>query len=699
MWVTFFLVMAAAASFLYVPGFFILRALRLEPIAALCCAPLPTILFYVALSAVYPTFGISASWVSLFLPSLAVAVVACAVSFKVAPDFGSDDFVDESCGTFFKGRLSVDWAILIVAIAVNLLIAGWVFVVSLDGPGSFSQAWDNVHHLGSVKAFLDSGVYSSFTTSSYAAVVDAAENPFVNDSAFYPSAWHCLVAMSASATGAPVFVAVNAVNAVIAGIVFPVSFFVFIRALFPAKRGVLWCGSFMPLLFTAFPWGFLIWGPLYPNLLSYSLIFACMFVFLRLFKKGIARFYRVEFVLLALVGMATLAFAQPNALFTLGVLVAAFLVVSISGIVDRFKCFSKGRTAWKLLIGALAVLAIFIIWSFVYKTPFVAGVVAFDWPAKTTLLGAVSSALLLSCVELPAQPVLAFVVLIGFFAFLANARYRWVAFSYAFAFVIYAIDMGVDGPLKHFLAGFWYTDQWRTAAMLALAAAPLAAYGSFALARGVASLLERIPVFSGNRAKLDSIVMGLAPFAIAIVVLMVPYVASDGGFRSAFDALKERMASQNCATAQDVFEKDEREFVEQAVELVGKDELIINDPGDGSVFAYPFDGANTYYRYLSGFSGDDDETRESYLIRTGIDRISYDPEVRDAVAEVGAEYMLMLDSGWVSTMEESTVYRHFWPHQGVGLKDWKGVTAVTDETPGFEIVLSEGDMRLYRIVA
>lgn len=31
-------------------------------------------------------------------------------------------------------------------------------------------------------------------------------------------------------------------------------------------------------------------------------------------------------------------------------------------------------------------------------------------------------------------------------------------------------------------------------------------------------------------------------------------------------------------------------------------------------------------------------------------------------------------------------------------EDWAGIESVTDETPGFEVVLADGDMRLYKIV-
>ena len=32
------------------------------------------------------------------------------------------------------------------------------------------------------------------------------------------------------------------------------------------------------------------------------------------------------------------------------------------------------------------------------------------------------------------------------------------------------------------------------------------------------------------------------------------------------------------------------------------------------------------------------------------------------------------------------------------VEEWAGIDGVRDDTPGFEVVLSEGDMRLYKIV-
>ena len=77
-----------------------------------------------------------------------------------------------------------------------------------------------------------------------------------------------------------------------------------------------------------------------------------------------------------------------------------------------------------------------------------------------------------------------------------------------------------------------------------------------------------------------------------------------------------------------------------------------------------------------------------------MDEIAFDPEVRDAAERAGIRYVLLLDQGYGENLvgDGATVYTH-----GYEKKDWGGVTGVTDETPGFETILAEDDMRLYRI--
>lgn len=67
------------------------------------------------------------------------------------------------------------------------------------------------------------------------------------------------------------------------------------------------------------------------------------------------------------------------------------------------------------------------------------------------------------------------------------------------------------------------------------------------------------------------------------------------------------------------------------------------------------------------------------------------PDVRNAVEEIGVEYVLVLDQG-----DGSDEYRFVLAPSSYGY--WDGIDGVTGETDGFEAVLARDDMRLYRII-
>ena len=77
------------------------------------------------------------------------------------------------------------------------------------------------------------------------------------------------------------------------------------------------------------------------------------------------------------------------------------------------------------------------------------------------------------------------------------------------------------------------------------------------------------------------------------------------------------------------------------------------------------------------------------LLADKIDRIATDDEVARTAEKLGVEYVLMLD---IPHKKGSTYYGSF------DETYWKGVYGIKDDTPGFEVVLSDGNMRLYRII-
>ena len=70
--------------------------------------------------------------------------------------------------------------------------------------------------------------------------------------------------------------------------------------------------------------------------------------------------------------------------------------------------------------------------------------------------------------------------------------------------------------------------------------------------------------------------------------------------------------------------------------------------------------------------------------------------VKEAVENVGAEYLLLLDQGrWYNPSDPDSNF--FFTYDDNSL--WAGIDYVRDSTPGFEVVLARDDMRLYRITA
>lgn len=139
-----------------------------------------------------------------------------------------------------------------------------------------------------------------------------------------------------------------------------------------------------------------------------------------------------------------------------------------------------------------------------------------------------------------------------------------------------------------------------------------------------------------------------------------------------------------------VYSAEEQRFVRKVLEMIPGGALVINQPHDGSAFAYGLDGLNTYFRHIDT----EGTTEQSRTIRDHLSDIATDSTVREAVRNSGAQYVLLLDQGlpydegrWlIQTGEDYEM-------------GWEGLANLTDDTPGFETILADGDMRLYKITA
>ena len=134
-----------------------------------------------------------------------------------------------------------------------------------------------------------------------------------------------------------------------------------------------------------------------------------------------------------------------------------------------------------------------------------------------------------------------------------------------------------------------------------------------------------------------------------------------------------------------ILDREEVAFIQEAAATIGPNQAVINLPYDGSLIAYGLTGLKAYYLERYGYGGAH-ETPESALIRTELSEISTRADVLEAVQDTGCRYVLILKR------DKDIVY-DFDPLL------WQGISDIDDATPGFTPVLSEGDMRLYRIDA
>ena len=502
--------------------------------------------------------------------------------------------------------------------------------------------------------------------------------------------------MAGQVTGASAAMAGNAANFALTAVAFPASMHCFMRTAFTSRPSVVPFGAVVCLAFTAFPWALYVFGPLYPNV--FSLLPAMMASFMAVFRLGARRVERAAFACAFCLGVASCVFTQPNAVFTAAVLLVPFCVFQLASWGGSPRA---PRVAVRAGLAVLFVAFAAALWAVLFNLPFFEGVTSHWWPAVRTLPDAVADVLSSSFRMDSPQIALSALVLLGVGATLFLRRFLWLSFSWLLSCAIYLVAAAGNGPLKQLVVGFWYSDSLRVASFVAIAAVPLAALGLWVLVRGASLLVAKARGAqrdAGQSAKSPRVVPVVASCVLALVAVwaiyrpefvFVPYEEGDGAFSHMVSTLR----GMHDAQRDNVYDPDERAFVAQVESALPEGAKLINVPDDGSAFAYGADGLNVYYRYLNDY-GTDYERPESMAIREGLSDIAQDEAVRDAVRASGAEYVLLLDQG---DGEGSRSRRYFFTYED-GWR-WQGILSITDDTLGFEVVLAEGDMRLYRITA
>lgn len=376
-------------------------------------------------------------------------------------------------------------------------------------------------------------------------------------------------------------------------------------------------------------------------------------------------------------------------LFSFGLLLIPYIVWSIWR-ASNAKGRTTGSMARGVLLSLLFLAASAALWVFCYNLPGMESITAWAFDPYAGVALAVTEAGLLGFKNIPPEVLLAIFVWLGVAYSLYRPRYFWLTVSFGVTCAQFVLGAISDGWLTHLLTGFWYCDYKRLASMACIMALPLAALGlemCVRLCQKVFELLTHPETDEDDRHFARVAVPLIALFVAALVVFYPSFKLPGSSHKTptAFGRISKELTDWYSCTKVDyaVLSEDEMAFLEEVSDIVG-DELVLNVPGDGSVFAYAEYDINVRYRRYGPFNSGDD-----VLVRTGLSGFADNPEVRDIVNGYGARYILLLDQ---NPGEESTYFNNF------TISAWSGFLSIDDQTPGLVPVLSEGDMVLYEIV-
>lgn len=694
MWLEFCLVTLCLLVILELPGFFCLRSFGFPKLWSLCAAPLAGLSILAIIGQVFALLG---------LPVSGYIVVAIAIVIPAAL------FIFQNKQNHRELVLPIlDMRCLFISFLLGIVLGTVFLLKNMGSPDALFQEYDVTQHLNLIQSMVDSGRLTSLGVNPYMSTLDSVIAP-VDYSGFYPAAWHVLCALGIMLTGATVTTTINASMFLLACVLYPVAMNLFIAAVFPDDKRIQFAGSICGVAFIYFPWYLLIFGPVYANVAGFSLMPIAMALFVLAFAKDRKRPEALKALVLLALCVIGLALCHPNTIFTCVVFLAPYCVVRIWEISNDMG-YSKKRSYVACILFVLFCLAF---WLFCFKLPALQDTVMHKWVSYARLPQAIMNVLTTSyCFgfnsEVAAQLLLAFVVLVGAVGLLCNSEKRWVAVAYGFACCILIVGGTRDGNFKQLVAGFWYTDPMRLAAICSIAAVPVAAAG---LSYTFGFILRLREVYLNKKASgISALRMAIVCAVVFLLVNFAPSFNLAGTHYKWSTAEAEKYKSlelrdwpktfhttfgdyvplvESTFTCDSPLSTEEDSFIDAVEEQIDKNDLVINNPMDGSFLAYGLNGVRVYYRNFVGMGGSN-ETAESIIVRTKLCDYATDADVQQAVSSLKAKYVLVLEGG-IENANFLNLRRDYDESLFVG------ITSITEETPGFNCIYSSGNLKLYEI--
>lgn len=666
------------ALLLYVPGFLFSGLVASDLICALITAPLMSVCLYTLLGIVNEMIGIPCGFATVVVPVVVVGSICAGLAARGKSKQGQVN----PLASLFTKELRDELMVLLPYVVFGAAVCLVYFIKPLDGPESFTWRTDNCFHLNLVKRFVSTRNWSMLHGSIYE---DPSHGALTNN-LYYPAGWHVLVALLCSTLNTSAPFGANVVNAVLIAVTIPSSAYLLMRTVYHDKPLAVRLGAIFPLAFGVFPWHIIIPEAKESFFMGMCTAPACIALFVLACESALEHKLQWRSVAFVVIGLFASVLAHPICVFSIGVLLVPYIVWFIWRLTKAKGLSTKVRILCELAFFAFVAA----MWAFCFNIPSIHEMTVWIHYAYTRRQEALMRIVFMGFKDVPAQPLLALFVWVGVAYSLYRTRYLWMTCSFLTFSLFYFVDATTDRFIKRVLTGFWFTDFNRLAASALIMAVPLAALGLFAVVRIAQYLFREVSTNSDDASRRYRVFM--IPLLLAVVSAGVIYYPSyhmphaPAKVKTGFWYVSKRAREYN-SFDKNMLSTDEIEFLEDVKEVTG-DELVLNFPCDGSSYAYVTNDVNVYARRLGNAYLDE----RAKLIAAKIDTYASSEEVERAVDELDARYVLLLDID-ENASEESSLYE-----DGFNANIWRGFCELDDQTPGFEVVLSEGDMRLYRIV-
>ena len=574
--------------------------------------------------------------------------------------------------------------VLMLYVLVGFLVSIVIFVSSLDGPESFVQYSDNLAHMGRIKTMSVDGQYSILNSGYYPLDLSSESCPLQGTRGFYPAAFSLFASLGVGMLNCSVPAAENAVLLVFMAFVYPAGSYLLHSVLFQGRGSLILAGAFTTMMFVAFPFGLLLYGPLYPNMASMCCAPQVAFLFISVWSIGRPIGQRVLYALHFVIASIALAALQPNTVFLLAVFLAPFCCHSLYELVSRVdnrKSFASKAAGFAAGL-AFAIFTLFV-WVFCFKLPSFESVVTFNWESLYSIPYGVWTLLSLALRRNLPQYCVAILVLMGFLLALRRDD-RWLAAAYAIMGTIYVVGISTEGISKQLLAGFWYTDPHRTAASITLLAAPLASLALGTISKSLYQLFPR------KARSLRSVRIGTVIVLSSILSYANVMLPNYGYPQRAFHEAHAELTMLNIQSEDKLLTRKEDEFLKRVAELAGED-VVLNNPFDGSVFGYSLYGINVFYKSFLL----DGETSDSSTLHEHTHQYGSNRHVQDAVARTGVRYVLVMDTENFKPFKDEVLWS---PYTLYPFASWDSFEKISPSDPSFSLVLDDGENRLYELV-